>query len=89
MISASVASLVTSVAPLFSMSSHGDSAMTAPGSGLPRSRSASAVATARLPPAESPMVAMSSGATPFSVSARKAATASSRPAGCGCSGARR
>ena len=34
-IRASVASLVTSVSPLFSMSSHGENAMTPPGSGLP------------------------------------------------------
>ena len=71
LISASVPSLVTSVSPLFSMSSHGDRAMTEPGSGAPRFSSARAVATARFPPAESPMVVMSPGAIPASVSAQE------------------
>ena len=63
------AARVTCELPLDVRSVHGDSSMSLAGSGRPRSRSAIAVTSVRLPPAESPPITRSLAAMPSASSA--------------------
>lgn len=67
----------------------GENTTSAPGSGRPRSFSATASCRVRWPPAESPATASRAGSWPRTSSAWYTARASSSGAGKRCSGARR